>query len=433
MKFANIWRLLTKQKKHVNTLSMTLGVAVTLVLSTCYLLWHIESKQRETIIIAAGPESSLSYDIIQGLEYLLKTHDGITTKMIETRGGEQNAKLLESGLVQLAVVPANNLHGEHSRLVASLYPANYHLLVHDESGIVNFTQLKGKKIAMQAQGGTEYEAFWEVAKHYGLTEDDISVYASTDSASDWLFTRGQVDAIFRIRAPGDPSIKKIAQKINIRFIPLEQVEGIRINSPTRNSTIISKGVYHGHPPIPRQDINSIAENELLIAHKSVSANFVAELSKILFEDRKKLTNLAPMSAFIKQPKRDSEQLIPIHEGVRKFWEREDPPFLQRNADAIATVSSLFFVLFSITVWIRHNQRKKAMFEYNRKLMNLAFKIKNSKAPEELSSHHEEFDQFLIELVVATEGGKIGTEDYNTLNYTFEAVKHALSNKAQDKA
>lgn len=407
---------------------LVLTVVGILILSTAIAVWYLDSEKTEKLIIAAGPESSLSYEIVNGIKQFLIEDYGIAAEVVATRDGEENASLLGRGLVQLAVVSAKSLQSEQAKLVASLYPGQYHLLVHDDSNIYHFTNLKGKKIALQSKGSSEYEAFWEVAQHYGLSHDDITVYASTDKASDWVYEQHQVDAIFRIRAKGDTSIKSIVTHTPSRFIPMEQVEGIRIKSPTRNASTISKGVYHGHPPIPSEDISTIAENELLIAHADVPPALVAQLSTILFEDRKKLTNIAPMAAFIKQPQKDSEQLIPIHEGVRKFWERTEPPFLQRNADLIATVSSFLFVIFSVVMWARGNQRKRVMYEYNRRLMNLAFRIKNLQSADNWQSHSDEFDQFVIELVGATEKGEINTEDYTALSYTFEIVIDALNDK-----
>jgi len=139
----------------------------------------------------------------------------------------------------------------------------------------------------------------------------------------------------------------------------------------RQANVIAKGVYQGHPAVPDRDVPTISEKELLIASASVPSEIIEKLSTTLFEGRKKLTNLAPMAAFIEQPKKDGELLIPIHEGVRKFWQRTEPPFLQKNADLIAMVSSMGFFLFSAVMWYRNNQRRQMMFQYNRQHLQIS--------------------------------------------------------------
>lgn len=420
-------RKLVFLKRLINTQFLLLTLAVVFVTVAASIVWH-RSNKNETLIIAAGPKSGLSFSLVQSITKVMKEDHFIDLQMIETRDGEEGTKLLEEGLVQFAVAQTKSLHGDEARLVASLYPDSYQLLVHQDSAIRHFTDLRGKKIAMQNKGGAEHEAFWELAKHYGMEPTNMTVYASGDKASDWMFLNGQVDAIFRVRAPGDQSIKKLINYSKVRFIPLEQVEGIRISSPTRQANVIAKGVYQGHPAVPDRDVPTISEKELLIASASVPSEIIEKLSTTLFEGRKKLTNLAPMAAFIEQPKKDGELLIPIHEGVRKFWQRTEPPFLQKNADLIAMVSSMGFFLFSAVMWYRNNQRRQMMFQYNRQLMELALQVKHLETAEELESKSKDFDLFLIELVKTTEKGQINMQDYTALSYSYEAVKTAFADK-----
>jgi len=160
-------RKLVFLKRLINTQFLLLTLAVVFVTVAASIVWH-RSNKNETLIIAAGPKSGLSFSLVQSITKVMKEDHFIDLQMIETRDGEEGTKLLEEGLVQFAVAQTKSLHGDEARLVASLYPDSYQLLVHQDSAIRHFTDLRGKKIAMQNKGGAEHEAFWELAKHYGM-------------------------------------------------------------------------------------------------------------------------------------------------------------------------------------------------------------------------------------------------------------------------
>lgn len=59
----------------------------------------------------------------------------------------------------------------------------------------------------------------------------------------------------------------------------------------------------------------------------MDAHEVEQMTAVLFDQRQALTNLEPLTGLIKQPQKHGVQLIPIHEGVRIFLDREKPTFI----------------------------------------------------------------------------------------------------------
>lgn len=66
---------------------------------------------------------------------------------------------------------------------------------------------------------------------------------------------------------------------------------------------------------------------MLIAREDLDAHEVEQMTAVLFDQRQELTNLEPLTGLIKQPQKHGAQLIPIHVGVRIFWDREKPTFI----------------------------------------------------------------------------------------------------------
>jgi len=192
--------------------------------------------------------------------------------------------------------------------VANLYPDTYEVIVAKDSHIEKFEDLKGKKIALQSKDSSEFEAFWTIAEYFDLGEKEVVVYASSDKTTDWIFKNKQVDAVFRVRASGDKSIKALVKKAY--FVNVDQAEALRLKYPSRETTVIPKGANNGSPAIPENEIGSIAENQLLIAREDLDAHVVEQMTAVLFDQRQELTNLEPLTGLIKQPQEHGEQLIP---------------------------------------------------------------------------------------------------------------------------
>lgn len=405
-----------------------MGVALLMAIAPC-LLWYFSNQGTQKILIAAGQKSSQSYAIVSALAQVAhQDYPDILVEVIETRGAEQNAQLLERGLVQLATTQAERLIGTKARLVADLYPDTYQLIVAVDSQIERFEDLKGRKIALQSKGSGEFEAFWTIAEYFDLNEQDITVYTGSDKTVDWVFANQQVDAVFRVRSPGDKSITTLVKNTPARFISIDQAAALKLKYPSRMPATIPKGAYNGSPPRPSKDINAIAENQLLIARSDVDADVIEQFTAILFDKRQELTNLEPLAGLIKQPLEHGDHLIPIHEGVRHFWDREKPSFIQENAEPIAMIVSVCAILGSILMKYFSNNRRRIMHGYNRRLMNLSLTVKQINDNDTLQRYNKEFEALMIELLDATESGMISAEDYTTLSFTFELVNNTFNER-----
>ena len=105
------------------------------------------------------------------------------------------------------------------------------------------------------------------------------------------------------------------------------------------------------------------------------ADVVAKITSVLFEHRQELIDLVPLAGSITAPARDSETFVPIHPGVRAFWDRDKPSFIQENAESIALMVSLAVVITSIYFQLASRRRKRVLDAYNRDLIGLSRKAR----------------------------------------------------------
>lgn len=406
-------------------------IAILLIGPLLLYIWTSYHEEKFKIFIAAGQKTSQTFAIAKSIgESVHKDYPNVDVEILETRGSMENAKLLEKGLVQLATVQAEKLKGGNARLVANLFPDTFQLIVREDSNIQAFEDLAGKRVALPSKGGGEYEAFWSVADYFGIKPSDLKVYSGSDKTTEWIFRNGQVDAIFRVRAPGDASIANITKLTGVRFVSIEQAEAIKLKFPHRLSAVIPKGSYSGFPPVPSHDIPSISANHMLIAHQDVSPDVIEKFSSVLFDRRQELISEVPFAGLINQPKGADDHLIPIHQGVINFLNREKPSFLREHSEEIATLISIVVISVSLFMSVVAAKRRKVMHEFNKRLMDLALKAKKIESRKQFEEYSQILDQFLVELIDATEKGEISSADYTTLNFTFEIVNGALQERRQ---
>jgi TRAP transporter TAXI family solute receptor len=388
----------------------------------------IGTRPREyRLFIAAGQRSGQAFRSPRPAAGKRAPLPELTLEAFETRGALHNASLLDQGAVQLATIQADQASGRKARLVAELYPDTFQIVVRRDSGIDSIDDLVGKRIALPPERSGEYESFWFVAKHYALGPDDLKIYTGTERTTDWLLINGDVDALFRVRAPGDASILNLIRRVNGKVIPIPQAAALRLQHPAFEAGVIPQGSYNGRPAIPERDEPTISVKELLVASDDVPADVIAKITSVLFEHRRGLMDLVPLAG-IAAPGRTGEAYLPIHAGVWAFWNRDKPSFIQENAEAIALMISIAVVATSAYLQWVTRRRKRVMDAYNRELIELAKRARSAPDFETIDECNALLAGFVGRIVQAAEHGRINPTEFTLFNFTYDSVEDAIKDR-----
>jgi len=392
-------------------------------------LWYWQSSREYTLLVAAGQRSSQAFQVAEALRKVVTRHyPNIKLEVFETRGSLHNAKLLDEGAVKLATMQADQATGTTARMVADLYPDTFQIVVRGDSGIETISDLIGKRIALPPVQSGEYEAFWFLANYYSLTNESLKAFTGTDRTTDWLLLNGDVDALFRVRAPGDASISRLIRQVNGKVIPIPQAAALRLRHPALDAGSIPQGSYNGRPAIPGSDEPTVSVKQMLLAHDSVPADVIAKITSVLFEHRRELIEIVPIAGLITAPDSSGQTLVPVHAGVRAFWDRDKPSFIQENAELIALMISIAVVGVSGYLQLANRRRKKVMDSYNRELIDLGQKARNAPDFAALDDCNEKLAQFVGRIVRATERGRINTAEFTLFNFAYDAVEDAIKDR-----
>lgn len=405
----------------------SLGLLLGLILST------INDTRVYRLKLAAGDQLGESYILSEAIEKTVEArHPKIQIELVTTGGTSDNLRLLEDGAVDLATAQADVAPGASARTVAVLYRDLFQLVVKENSGINQFIDLKGQAIGLQPSGG-QFRSFLEVAAHYGLQPTDFSFVGNSDAEADTAFRENRVQAVFRVRAPGNQSIADLVQKYRGQLAAIEQANAMQIKYPAFQADQIPQGAYQGSPPVPTTDLNTVGVERLLLADENVPDAVIREITAVINEHRQDLANqiqiesVKPLVSSIRDPRQSGEVDVPMHQGALNYYERNEPSFVQENADFLALLLTVALLggswLWEFKKWL---ERRKKDFA-DRYIEKVVYLMKEGDDP---TLKQQTLDQVFREAATNLVEEKISQESFRTFNEAYKTAREAIEREKQ---
>lgn len=385
-------------------------------------LYVYESGAVHTITIAAGPADGEGFTVARAIAEVIELYEPrYRAAVLETSGSSENIALLGDGRVDMALSQANVSPGPSARLVAELYPEAFQVVARSGVGIDGVADLRGKRIALPPRGSGDYETFWFLAGHYGLSETDLEAVPMSTAAADWAMLAEAVDAVFRVRAPGNASIRELIHSSSGHLVPLDQATALRLSSPSVDPGTIPKGSYGGDPPLPEVDLPTASVQRLLLADADLATETVSDVTRLLFERRRELVARTALAGFIAAPDRYVGTLIPIHPGAQRYYDRDRPSFVQANAELIALILSVVLLVSSGILQLVSQRRRRRIDRYNNEVLTLYDEGRHLTDPHALRRCRERLMGILGRVLDDAEEGRVTEEGFNLFSFTWTAV------------
>jgi TRAP transporter TAXI family solute receptor len=246
-----------------------------------------------------------------------------------TKGTQENIRRLARGELDLAL--ANSaityfaVRGEEGwerpyemASVMTLAP-NVALFVSPEgSGVRRVADLRGRRVVTGPAGaGFEYFLRPILAAH-GLSLDDFTPLAATQSGAVDLLADGAADAAFLGGAVPTASITQAAASEDLVFVPYEQaaIEELAARYPFFQRTTIPAGTYRGlDADYAGLDVGSMH----LIARADEDPELVYQVTRTLWENRAQVVERHPAGRAIRPTVVVRDLGTPFHPGAVRFY------------------------------------------------------------------------------------------------------------------
>jgi hypothetical protein len=236
---------------------------------------------------------------------------------------------------------------------------------------------------------------------------------------------GQVDAVFRVRAPGNKLVRELVQdQDNIRLVSIDQAAAMALKQPTLSSGIIPHGSYRGSPALPVRDMPTPIVSRILISREDLDEELVYTLTQLLFEQRAALVGKSTLAGFIRPVDFAGQISIPIHAGARRYYDREKPSLLQENSRIAATALYVCAILTSLFIALRSRIKRAhrvRVSDYNMELIDIVDKARVSQSDDDLAPLQERLVEILRAMVGDLDGDRVTKDEFDHFSFTWQAV------------
>ena len=391
--------------------------------------YKVVKAQPVVVRIAADQRGSDVRELLEAVAKMAMERDpDIRVELVPSDDPAHNIQLLEKGEVEFAAIPADAVTRPNFSLVASLFPDTYHLVVRADSGIRSIHELEGRRMAVPSYRTSAFRSFWFLIGQYGMNPERMRPIVLDQKQALEALRKGHVEGMFMMLPPGDRRIRWLAETTDIRLLPIELAEAMTKRRAALEVVTLPAGLYAGKPPLPETDIPSVAASRLLVTRHDVDADVVRTITSVLFENRRDLSIYSQLANLVRKPDLEGGTILPVHEGAMAYYNRDQPSFLQENAEVIGVLFSILAVMFSGLMWLRRRwlERQKGRVDiYNLDLVRIAEQARRATDPEELARLRQELYDLFQRVVHDLDEDRIEGEGFHYFSFTWEATLSAI--------
>lgn len=383
-----------------------------------------------TLRVVAGPRGSDGHKLMSEVAEVVERRSSTLRLDVKATGNSSvNMFLLRNGGAEVALIEANAPPVAGLRFVADLFPDHFLLLTRAAGPMREVTDLPGVTIAVPEAGTAEQRAFWAMIGHYGVTPGTFRFKPMGVERAARAYLDGEIDAMFFLTSLRDPNLLAFVEEAYLRdqplrLVPLDQAAAMGLKRPFLSAATVVKGAFNGNPPLPAADVTTASLHRLLVSRDDVDDAAVAELTRVLFDNRLDLVIRLPLTSAIAGPTEDGVSL-PVHEGARQFYDRDQPSFLQENAEPMAFVVTVSMLLLSGLLALRRAvvaRQKNRADKHNHALLALARRAREAQSIAEVRAVRADLFALMEEVVEALDVDRVSEEGFQSFSMIWESVR-----------
>lgn len=286
------------------------------------------------LVIATGGTGGTYYPLGAGLEKIItKVAPTIKASVQSTGASAANARMLGEKTAGLAIiqndVTAFAYQGtemfagkaiDNIRGMMVWYPETIQFVTLKESGIKSIADLKGKRIAIGAQGsGTMVESLL-ILNSAGITKDNADFrYADFAQIAQELQNK-TIDAGFVVAGIPTAAVTEltVSRDVNIVDIPDATFQAIKAKSPFFVQVPIPANTYKGQD----QAVKTVAVMAMIATRADIPTDVIYTITKGTFDNLDILVATHARAKDIKLASANDGMPIPLHPGAEKYFKEK---------------------------------------------------------------------------------------------------------------
>lgn len=404
--------------------------------------WHEATRARPPVIltVGTGPFGSDAHTLMSEVADVVERHSSTLRLAVRaTRDSSENISQLNRGRIDVGVIRADTPVVADVRIVADLYPDVFHVIVRDDAPVFTVNDLVRARVSIPEFGTDAFRSFWVIGDHYDLPIDRFGWKAEPFEKGAARLLAGQADALFTVRSLRDRQLIRMYEDaqlkgLKLRYLPIRQAEAIAVKRPFLRVSEIPLGAFTGATPVPSIDVPTAGVDRVLVSRTDVPADAIRELTRILFEHRLDLTIRFALAAAIQRPDLARGLSVPMHEGAQSYFDRDEPSFIQENAEPLALLVTVLTLLVSGLFALRSRftagQKNRADI-YNFQLLDIQKRAVLEDDLTELAGLKLELGNILQTVVEALDTDEVTDDGFQSFSVLLESVRETINDRMDD--
>lgn len=235
---------------------------------------------------------------------------------------------IESGLAAAFVVHAAfNGEGDFAktgrldklRVIANLFPEEFHLVTAKGLKLKSLADLKGKRVGIGQAGSGTQVAVLRMLKEYGVDRSNMDASELNQSQSVERIADGKMDAVFYIAPAPTAAFIQLDSTKGMELYSFSDAERAKVRSlfPFFYEEIIPAGTYVN----VKTDVKTIAVGAQWVTSSAVPEQLVYDITKALWNDSSAelFQSSHPKAKMIKVKGALSAVNTPLHPGAERYY------------------------------------------------------------------------------------------------------------------
>ncbi|RFS20020.1 hypothetical protein DVR12_20055 [Chitinophaga silvatica] len=267
---------------------------------------------------------------------------------------------LDKGNADIGMVQSNaKWNSKNISAVAYVYSELYFLITNrkDLMSIKDIANYRDTlKIARLDSPSQTSKDLLDLIRFYGIDSSRLRFVDTTYHRTRNMLKEGKVDLGFMIVGLGNEVISSILKDSTMHPVAFENTDAYLLRRHKLNKFVLPMGFYSLYRP--EKNYETFATKAMLVISSNLSDRTVYNFTRALFEKESELVNEYPFCQ-LQKVGNEGETYIPVHKAVLQYYNRDQPSFLDRNTNLIATILSVVgLVLSAIPIYIEFKGKEK---------------------------------------------------------------------------
>ncbi len=253
--------------------------------------------------------------------------EGVEVELVDTAGSIDNLRLLEDGVIDVALVQgglAGTGERERLRSVGGLFEEPFWVFVRESLPARDFGDLRDLRVSIGADGSGTRALSRRLQNAYGGEWPERARLSLATREAEAALLAGEIDAAAFAASPDAAYIRSLMRAQGVRPLAFERAEAIARRAEGLSSVILLRGVVDIGADIPERDVPLLAAVAQLAVRKDIHPAIEALLLDSALTIHSERSLFSPAGRFPNAENTD----LPVSRQVLRYY-RDGPSFLRR--------------------------------------------------------------------------------------------------------